>query len=84
MDGFIGSVFLQYIGASLIWLYKKIQQKFANKTQVSFNEILGKKENDNYKKLDYSGKNLAVGLIFVVAILMIIKFMPRILFLLEN
>ncbi|MFA5670410.1 MAG: hypothetical protein WC967_14310 [Balneolaceae bacterium] len=84
MDGFIGSIYLQYIGASLIWIFKKIQQKFSNKRQVSFNEILGKKENDNYKKLDYSGKNLAVGLIFVVTILMIIKFTPRILWLLKN
>ncbi len=26
MDGFIGSIYLQYIGASLIWIFKKIQQ----------------------------------------------------------
>lgn len=84
MDGFLGSIYLQYIGASIVWLYMKLLEKFFNKDEITFDEILGRKEKDNYRKLDYSGINLIIGLIFIFSILMVIKFYPRVLYLLRS
>ena len=84
MDGFFGSLYIQFIGATIIWLYRKFLEKVFKKQKVTFDEILGKKEDDNYKRLDHSGRNLALGLMFILIILLSIKFAPRILYLLSN
>ncbi|MEM6524694.1 MAG: hypothetical protein AAF693_12905 [Bacteroidota bacterium] len=74
MEGFLGAIFLEYVGAFVVWIIKNIRNRLAGRKEVKFIDILSPDEDDPANALSNGMKNRFVAIGFLMSIVLIILF----------
>lgn len=76
MDSIIGSVILEFIGASIKWVFNLINSFLRGKERVSFSQIWEGEESSEYHEILFNGvSNIFVGVAFIFAIIFLLIFL---------
>ena len=75
MDGFIGGVLVQAIGAFIKWCFYSLYKVIFKKEPISFQDYRKRNENVNdYDAIFLRASDMFVGLVFCALILLLIYF----------
>lgn len=76
MDGLIGGIIFEFLGASVKWSFQYIKCPFTGKEIKGFREIYqGDKNTNDYDVVMLSLSNKAVGIIFIMLLVCIILYL---------
>lgn len=76
MDSIIASVILEFIGASIKWIFNLINSFVRGKERVSFTQIWEGKEGAEYHEILLNGvSNILMGVAFIFAIIFLLIFL---------
>ncbi|MDR8394587.1 hypothetical protein NC796_25805 [Aliifodinibius sp. S!AR15-10] len=73
MDSIIGSIFFEFIGASIKWIFYTVKNWIKGEKYISFGTIYSGDESDEFHEQFFLGvSNIWVGLLFIMGIIVLL------------
>ena len=70
---FIGSIILEFIGASIRWIFLLIKSRMTGKKVISFKEIFDGKKRSSFKEsVEHGMSNIILGFVVIFIVCMIL------------